>query len=80
MLDQSRTSNDCFAPSAGVELTKGLATRRRLVQAGSECGRASPEFGEEGEVGSQTQVTRNHRSAAILVGGISVAAAVPEHQ
>ena len=41
---------------------------------------AMREFGEEGEAGSRTQDTRNHRSAVILVGGISVAAAVPEHQ
>src|SRR5205823_4267952 len=35
-----------------------------------------PKTREKGGVGSGTQDTRNHRSAVILVGGISVAAAV----
>jgi hypothetical protein len=38
------------------------------------------QMARRGEVGLRTQSTRNHRSAVILVGGISVAAAVPERR
>ena len=63
------------------------AARTRFARPAGKSGRSAPRaepvvavVARRGEVGSRTQDTRNHRSAVILVGGISVAPAVPEHQ
>jgi hypothetical protein len=56
------------------------ATQRANESGWRSTARRCAPLARRGEVCSRTQDTRNHRSAVILVGGVSVAAAVPDHR